>query len=110
MKFPHTPVGVDHKFGGKIVTVHGVAHKTDTPKGGQSRDYWFFDCDVQWDDSGKISRTEVEPFKLCANGGGANLELQALNAAMDKHLRDNGEWRETAPRGWYAHRKVKAAA
>jgi hypothetical protein len=110
MQFPYEPKTVDHAHGGKIVKVYGTAHKIDKPSGGYSRDYWFFDCDVLWNDSGKVCRHEVEPFKLCAEDGGKNPEIRALSEAMDAHLRTHGEWREAKPQGWCAHRKVKAAA
>lgn len=110
MQFPFEPKTVDHAHGGKIVKVYGVSHRTNKPSGGYSRDYWFFDCDVLWHDSGKVHRHEVEPFKLCAEEGGANSEIRELNQAMSDYLMEHGEWREAKPQGWYAHRKAKAAA
>ena len=110
MQFPYEPKTVDHCHGGKIVKVYGPAHKIDRPRGGYSRDYWFLDCDVLWVNTGKTCRHEVEPFKLCAEEGHANPEIRELCDAMAAYLQEHGEWRESKPQGWYAHRKAKVAA
>ena len=111
MEFPYTPkTELSHKWGGKIVAVHGVAHQACKPRDGRSLDGWWFDCDVLWDD-GKTSRSPVEPFKLCADDPGNNVDLRGLMAAMTDYLAEHGDWCDgsTKHEGWYAHRKTKLA-
>ncbi len=112
MEFPYTPkTELQHAFGGKIVLVHGMAHQACKPQERRSMDAWWFDCDVMWSDNGKVSRSPVELFKLCADGGAENEDMQVLLDAMARYLTDNGEWCSIGPhQGWYAHRKAKAAA
>jgi hypothetical protein len=110
--FPMNPTTLFHRHGGKIVRIHGISHREDKPKGGYSRDYWFFDADVEWDDSpGKAHRHEVEPFKLACDDPGNNEELKAAMAAMDDYLRTHGTWSDSKPhQGWYANRENRRAA
>jgi hypothetical protein len=111
VNFPIRPTTLDHRHGGKITEIHGISHREDRPKGGYSRDYWFFVADVEWRDGSKSTRTEVEPIKVCCEDPGNNDELKCAMRAMDEYLREHGEYHDGRPhQGWYAHRKVKAAA
>lgn len=113
MNFPYTPqTELMHYSGGKIVTVYGMTHQACKARDGRSLDGWWFDCDVQWVDTGKVSRSPVEPFKMCADEGGKNADIQALSAAMAEYLREHGEWCDSKSKheGWYAHRKERVAA
>lgn len=112
MQFPYTPkTEISHKLGGKIVSVHGIKHQECKPRDGRSLDAWWFECDVLWADTGTVSRSPVEPFKLCAGDGAANPDLTALSEAMNDYLLKHGEWCDSGKhQGWYAHRKAKATA
>lgn len=110
MNFPYEPSPtLHHKWGGTIQKVYGIGHREERPKGGRSCDYWFFDCDVLWHDTGKVSRHEVEPFKLAADKPNEHEGLKALRAAMNDYLLEHGEWCKSGSKheGWYAHRKDK---
>jgi hypothetical protein len=113
MRFPFTPTtDLQHKWGGKIMLVHGIKHQAVTPKDGRSLDGWWFDCDVLWDDTGKVSRGPVESFKLCAEDGGRNPDIRALDAAMMDYLKANARHcgERTKHEGWYFNeRRAKAA-
>lgn len=110
VNFPIRPTTLDHKFGGKIVEIHGIGHNEQRPKEGYSRDYWFFVADVEWRDGSKSEKTEVEPFKVCCDEPRTNDELKTVMKAMDEYLAERGEWRDAKPQGWLAHRTAKAAA
>ncbi|MCW5631918.1 MAG: hypothetical protein KIT17_01145 [Rubrivivax sp.] len=100
-----SPKTLFHRHGGKIVKVHGIAHCQCKPDQGRSRDYWYFECDVLWDDSGTEDTHEVEPFKLGCDDPPGNAELKALMEAMNAYLLEHGAWYDTGPHeGWYAHR------
>lgn len=104
--FPMTPTTLQHRHGGKIVKVHGVAHCACSPEQGRSRDYWYFDCDVLWDDSSTVDRHEVEPYKLACDDPPSNTELASLMTAMTSYLHEHGARYDSGPHeGWYAHRK-----
>lgn len=108
MEFPAKLTTVSHKSGGTITCVYGVSHHTDRPKGGRSRDYWFFIADVDWFDGSKSQKTEVMPYHLCCEDPRKNPELDGLLAAMNEYLEANGEWfAEGKHEGWYANRKVR---
>lgn len=113
MKFPHTPVGLGHSFGGEIVTIHRIGHRIDKPREGHSRDYWFLECDVRWKDTGKVDRHEVEPFKLTESTEGQP-EVRALAEAMTTYLQANGTFDGTFKGrkvgGWLAYRHLKVPA
>jgi hypothetical protein len=106
VNFPIRPTTLDHKFGGKVVAIHGIAHREDKPKDRRSRDYWFFVADVEWQDGGKSERTEVEPFKLCCDEPRTNDELKCVMKAMDEYLSEHGDWNNPKAEGWFAHRKA----
>ena len=113
MDFPYTPkTDLRHYAGGQIVAVHGIKHQSCKARDGRSLDGWWFDCDVKWADTGKVSRRPVEPFKMCAEEGGKNVDLQLLSAAIAEYLSKHGEWCDGKSKheGWYAHRKERSAA
>ena len=90
-----------------------IKHQAVPPKDGRSLDGWWFDCDVLWDDTGKVSRSPVESFKLCAEDGGRNADIQALDAAMMDYLKTNARHCDdrTKHEGWYfTERRAKVAA
>jgi len=109
MEFPFTPTtDLQHKWGGKIVLVHGIKHQVVPPKDGRSLDSWWFDCDVLWDDTpGKTHRSPVEAFKLCAEEGGRNPDIRALDAAMMDYLKANARYCDdrTKHEGWYFNKR-----
>jgi hypothetical protein len=109
MQFPYSPTtDLQHQMGGRIVKVHGIAHQACKAREGRSLDGWWFDCDVLWQDSGKVSRSPVEPYKMVADEGIKNPDMQVLLDAMTRYLSDNGEWCTLGPhQGWYAHRPTK---
>jgi hypothetical protein len=107
MQFPYKPTThIQHYMGGTIELVHGIEHQACKPSDGRSLDGWWFDCDVKWADTGKVSRSPCEPFKMCAEEGGRNADIQALNAAMAEYLAEHGEWCDSKSKheGWFAHR------
>jgi hypothetical protein len=112
MQFPYTPTTcLQHKWGGIIKVVHGIQHQACKARDGRSLDGWWYDCDVLWHDTGKTSRSPVDPYKLAAQDGGKNPDIQALSVALEAYLREHGEWFDKGPHeGWYAHRKAKATA
>jgi hypothetical protein len=111
MKFPYTPTtNLFHKWGGVIKLVHGITHQQCRARAGRSLDGWWFDCDVEWRDTGKVSRSPVEPFKIVADEGAKNADIAVLSEAMNDYLLEHGEWYDTGPHeGWYAHRKKRVA-
>lgn len=107
--FPMTLTSISHRYGGTIAKVHGIRHRECRPAEGRSRDYGFFECDVQWNDGHLGTDVEVEPFKLCCDDPPNNAEMRALNEAMNAYLREHGVWCEAGEhQGWYAHRKASA--
>lgn len=106
LTFPYIPTTeLLHKWGGVITKVHGIVVMLERPRGGRSRDLWWFDCDVRWTDGSPPGRCPVEPFKLAAEQGGENSDIRALCTAMNDYLAAHGKWYESGPhRGWYAHR------
>lgn len=106
VNFPIRPTMLDHKHGGKITEIHGIAHREEKPKNGQSRDYWFVVADVEWRDGSKSQKTEVEPCAICCDEPNKNDELRCVMNALDEYLREHGEYHSRKPhQGWYAHRK-----
>lgn len=104
-QFPMNLKSISHRNGGQITTVHEVQHKTCSPKGGFSRDYWFFVADVLWADGTDSRRSEVSPIQLACDNPSTNTELAALLFAMNEHLAIHGEWFYTGRhQGWYATR------
>lgn len=113
MEFPYTPkTDLQHRFGGKVLLVHGIKHQACEPRDGRSLDGWWFDCDVRWDD-GKVARSPVESYKLCAEEGSQNPDIKALDAAMMEYLKTNARYCDdrTKHEGWYfKERAAKVAA
>lgn len=111
IEFPYTPTTcLQHKWGGIVQKIHRITHQECKPREGLSLDSWWFDCDVLWHDTGKVTRSPVEPFKLVAQDGGENSDIRALTQAMGEYLAEHGAWYDTGRhRGWYAHRKAPAA-
>lgn len=104
MQFPYSPTtDLQHRYGGKIVLVHGIRHQAVPPRDGRSLDGWWFDCDVRWDDTGKVSRSPVEPYKLSAEEDGTNPDIRTLSAAMMDYLEANARMcdNRTKHEGWY---------
>lgn len=110
MQLPYKPSNVLHNHGGTIVEITGIEHKTDRPQQGYSRDYWFYVGRVRWDDNGQESAGHIDPGNMCSDTQDGFKEIVALNELMMAYLNANGEWRESGPQGWYAHRKTKAKA
>ncbi len=84
------PKHLFHKMGGRIVEIHGVGHRTL-----EKVPYWFFLCDVKWDDTGKTREgIEVLPDRLCADQSipEATAELDEAMKALNEHLRTHGKW------------------
>lgn len=82
-----------HKHGGTITQVHGVGHRTD-----DGVPWWFFICDVSWDDGGKSARLEVAPDRLCADQSNADamVEINAATKALSDYLIEHGRWLKKA--------------
>jgi len=110
MKLNFKPTAVFNRMGGQIIEITGIGHKTDWPQQGYSRDYWFYIGTVKWDDTGKTSTGHIEPAALCADSQAGHDEINEISKKMNDYLAAHGTWNETAPRGWYAHRKEKATA
>ena len=113
MEFPYTPTtDLRHRWGGKITMVHGIKHQAVPPRDGRSLDGWWFDCDVLWQDTGKVSRGPVESLKFCAEDVGLNADIRALDDAMHDYLKTHAHYfdERTRHEGWYfTVRRHKAA-
>ena len=103
LRFPYCPVDVSHRHGGTITQVDGIGHAVGTPRDGRSTDTWFFVGNVQWDDGGTSTGTEIAPFLLTCGAAGKPA-VDALLEAMNAYLLANGTWcgRDTRHEGWYA--------
>jgi hypothetical protein len=78
-----------HKNGGTITAITGIGHRTV-----ENVPYWFYQCDVTWDDGTKSSGVEVLPDRICADQSNAKamVEINKASDALTKHLRENGKW------------------
>lgn len=107
MQFPFKPQHIVHRHGGKIVEIKSMTHQVNKPSGGYSMDGWWFVGDVEWSDGTKSVNHPIDPPMLCIDGDNdaGRQEVSALREAMMGYLRDNGEWREAKPQGWYANNR-----
>lgn len=80
---------LSHKMGGRIPIVHGVGHHTH-----DGVPYWFYVCDVKWDDGTASDKTEVMPDRVICDGSNpkAAAEINKVSEALMDYLRDNGKW------------------
>ena len=104
MEFPVELKATEHRNGGRIVRVYGVAHACDKPADGRSRDWWWFVGDVEWSDGTKSAKTEIPPYALCCDSPDGHDEVCKLSEAMSEYLNERGEWcdRDSKHEGWYA--------
>lgn len=104
MDYPATLQHVNHKNGGKIVTITGIHHDTAPPKHGRSQDVWFFKGDIEWRDGTRSTGLEIPPYAVCYVGEENRAELDELLADLNTYLLDHGDWceSETKHSGWYA--------
>lgn len=110
MRFPFTPEHLQHSSGSKILTVLAPFHEVHKPRDGYSQDAWGFECVVEWCDTGKTSNASVYMSNISYDGTDeGHVEVCKVSAAMTAYLNDAGEWRQSKPQGWYAHRKAGAA-
>src|SRR3990167_1158333 len=78
-----------HKNGGRVTTVRSVGHRT-----WEKVQYWFYLCDVTWDDGSKSSGIEVMPDRLCADQSNpeAMAEINKVSEKLNEHLHEHGTW------------------
>ncbi len=107
LTFPFQPKAVFTKSGGTVIEIQGIEHKIDRPQMGYSRDYWYYLATIKWSDTGKTSepRRHLYPYDLCADEGNGFEEIRQLSEAMMDYLHEHGEWRNTKPQGWTAHKR-----
>lgn len=111
MQFPYSPDHLQHRSGSKIVSVLAPFHEEHKPRDGWSQDQWGFRCIVEWCDTHKTSEADVYMTGIVYDGTNEGCaEFGKLSAAMTAYLNEAGEWRQSKPQGWCAHRKAKAAA
>lgn len=111
MQFPYTAEHLQHRSGSQIVSVLAPFHEEYKPRDGWSQDQWGFKCLVKWSDTGKTTEADVYMAAICYDGtDDGHIEFGKLSAAMTAYLNEAGEWRQSKPQGWCAHRKAKAAA
>ena len=111
MNFPYEPIDVFHRHGGQITKVNRIEHEHGKPRktrDGQSRDRWFFRCDVEWSDGTASKDTEVQPILLCYENDAGEREVRVLLARIAAYLKENGKWvadevdGQVIQKGWVA--------
>lgn len=104
MKLPVDLNNTFYRYGGRITRISSIAHRTEEPKNGYSRDVWFFIGNVLWHDSSVSRDFEIAPCFISANGDD-HTEILALSEVMSQYLLEHGEWYLSGDhKGWYAHR------
>ena len=111
MELPYKPTNVLHRHGGKITEVTEIRHQIGKPRDGYSTDAWYFMGKVEWrDGSGSDKLHPIDVPCLCSDTDAGMAEIRDLSALVMDYLREHGEWRESKPEGWYAHRSEKRRA
>jgi hypothetical protein len=108
MQFPYSPKHLQHNSGSRITAIHALFHEQYPPIDGRSQDMWGATCQIEWRDTGKVSEANVFMVNIGYDGTPeGHAEFCTLSALMVKYLTENGEWRDSKPEGWYAHRASK---
>lgn len=78
-----------HKHGGRITAITGYGHRTI-----EKVPYWFFLCDVTWDDGTSRKEVEVLPDRICygSDNPEGKAECDKAMGALSEHLRKHGRW------------------
>ena len=83
------PTHLVHKYGGRITKVSGIGHATD----GGKIPFWFYVCDIAWQDSSPQKEAKVEPILVCRETDDVT-EVNELAALLSNYLAEEGEWLE----------------
>jgi hypothetical protein len=106
MEFPYATPGLRHQHGGNIEMIKRIEHETAKPIDGQSQDVWWFRGVVQWDDGSSSEDAMIYPWALrTGDDSAAKAHADAILRVLNDYLDANGEWRISAPSGWYAHQR-----
>jgi hypothetical protein len=93
---------INHKAGGKITAITGIAHSTY-----QRRPEWHFVGKVEWNDRSHERDPDrlydIHPAMLCLPEDGDDSDVNKALAALNEYLRINGDWLANG-NGWAPHK------
>lgn len=89
---------LEHKHGGKILSLDAIRHETY-----KGRASWEFIGRVEWHDGSVSPEASIPPTVICCEDAPNNFELTVALAALNGYLVAHGDWTER--NGWIPREK-----